>query len=153
ASTCIGPPGPGSHRPGRRADAVDGACARDRNCRLDISAEQARTARRCDASRRRGNRRDTCGRVGPLVLVHDLGRRLDPLRHAILHDRDVFAVPAFTWFAAYVLRVMVGCGMTVALAAVVNFALLLAQPNPAVAWQRWTGINLSAGRSFDGMTE
>jgi hypothetical protein len=63
----------------------------------------------------------------------------------------VFAVPAFTWFAAYVPRVMVACSMAVTLAAVVNFALLLAQPNPALAWQGWTGINLSAGRSFDGI--
>jgi hypothetical protein len=65
----------------------------------------------------------------------------------------VFAVPAYTWFAAYAPRVIVGSSTAVMLAAVVNFALLLAQPNPAVAWQRWTGINLSAGRSFEGMAQ
>jgi hypothetical protein len=65
----------------------------------------------------------------------------------------IFAVPALTWFSTYAPRVMVGCSMAVMLTAVANLALLLAQPNPAVAWQHWTGVNLSAGRAFDGTAQ
>jgi hypothetical protein len=49
--------------------------------------------------------------------------------------------------------VLVGCSIAVMLVACANLALLLAQPNPALAWQRWTGVNLSAGRVFEGMAQ
>jgi hypothetical protein len=65
----------------------------------------------------------------------------------------IFMVPALSWFWTQVPRVMAGCIVAVMLAALLNFTLLLVQPNPPLAWQRWTGVNLSAGRPFNGMAQ
>jgi hypothetical protein len=63
----------------------------------------------------------------------------------------ILMVPAVIWFSSYVPLVMNRCIIAVMLAALTNLALLLAQPNPSLAWQRWTGVNLSSGRLFAGM--
>jgi hypothetical protein len=65
----------------------------------------------------------------------------------------VLMVPVIIWSSAYAPRVMVGCIAAVMLAALANLALLLAQSNPASAWQRWTGVNLSSGHLFDGIAQ